>query len=352
MNNLKKFIKTNLQWEDIIEVPSIYFIENSIIGKIFRKLTTIGNHTTHNGHGLHISCKIVLPTHCQADCAFCFNKITRETQMHDKDLFIQNLWSSLETIFKHIGRRKISFDITGNEPTFDLMLLDKVLLTLQHFKQNYPKSFAKVVITTNGYRLEELLDKDIDIIDYINLSMHDSRYEERVKIFQTKQIPTNTQIMSLNQEAHSKGIATTAVVVIHKPVEDFENLIKDFSYLSKYLGFDNVRVRIDYKGNEETRNQFFNNFKNEPIDICPGLMTKSIAFDGLENTNIYLGVKALTDYVIGSEVIIDDDGNLYMDYNKKFLIKDYDIIDDLLNKIYWNPEIWWDESLLRNTKIK
>lgn len=346
---LKKFIKQNLHWEDIVKVPKPYFVEDSVVGKIIRKLSTIGNHTAHNGHGLHISCKIVLPTYCQAKCDFCFNNVTWETQTHDTKQFLRNLYDSLDTIFKHIGKRKISFDITGNEPTFDLTLLHKTLAILQHFRFKYHESFKKVVLTTNGYKLKDWLVHDVTPVDYINLSLHSPIYDERVRIFKTTRIPDNSQIQEINRIAQ---VPITAVAVVHAPVNYFEGFVCNFAYEAQRLGFSDTRIRIDYKGNVETRDQFFDNFKNVPIDICPGLMTKNIKFDGLNPTNIYLGVKDLTEFVIGSEVIIDDDGRLYLDYSKRYLLENYGITKEVLNMLYWNPKIWWDENKLRNRPIK
>lgn len=346
MTNLEKFINQNLQWESIVKIPSVYFVENSIIGKIVRKISTIGNHRTHKGHGLHISCKIVLPTFCQANCSFCFNKVTRETQKHEWLAFTHNLCTSLSHIFTNINKRKISFDITGNEPTFDVEKLLEVLETLTTYKSMFPQNFEKIVITTNGFHLNDLLKKRIEgIVDYINISLHSTDYEERCDIFKTDKIPNNLQIQFLNLDANQKGIETTSVAVISEPIKNFENFIERFSTDSKQLGFKNSRIRVDYKGDKETRNQFFDNFKNEPIDLCPGLMTKNIVYDEEYHTDIYLGVKDLTEFVIGSEIIIDDDGYCYLDYGKKYLLTD-DIISDVLNKIYWNPKIWWDESKL------
>ena len=143
--------------------------------------------------------------------------------------------------------------------------------------------------------------------------MHSTCHKERMEIFNTINIPNNEKIVNIIRSLRHYGIKTTSVAVIYKPIENFENYIKEFSINSKCLGFDNTRIRINYTGDVETRNQFYDNFKEVPIDVCPGLMTKFLDFDNYK-TNIYLGVKDLTEYVLGSEIILDDDGNLYLDY--------------------------------------
>ena len=352
---IETFVKERLGWNEYIKMPSLYFVENSIIGKIIRKLSTIGNHRTHKGHGLNISCKIVLPTCCQAHCSFCFNNLTRKTQCHDWTYFLHNLPITLDKIFENIGNRKISFDITGNEPTWDRVELNKALKILSSYKKKFPQSFEKIVVTTNGYGFTEYLAECMFKynVDIVNISMHSTCYKERMEIFNTMNIPNNEKIVNIVRNLKRYGIKTTSVAVIYKPIENFENYIKEFSINSKCIGFDNTRIRINYTGDVETKNQFYDNFKKAPIDVCPGLMTKFLDFDNYK-TNIYLGVKDLTEYVLGSEVILDDDGNLYLDYYKRNPLViggelwNKKLFKQILNSIIWNPKIWWDENKLEN----
>ena len=65
------------------------------------------------GHGHTLSVKIVMPCYCQANCPFCFNKQTSETQVHDTRAFFKNMKDSLEELFANIHDRRISLDITG-----------------------------------------------------------------------------------------------------------------------------------------------------------------------------------------------------------------------------------------------
>ena len=98
MNTLD-YIKQNLH-NDLIYIP-------------FDEIST-------KGHGNVLSVKIVIPTHCQAACKFCFNKITKKTQKHDFSVFMSNLRNSLDVIGTVYHNRHITIDITGNEPTFNL----------------------------------------------------------------------------------------------------------------------------------------------------------------------------------------------------------------------------------------
>lgn len=58
------------------------------------------------GHGNTLSVKIVVPTTCQANCDFCFNKYTIETQKKNFDKFLYNLKGSLEVIKKSLNKEE------------------------------------------------------------------------------------------------------------------------------------------------------------------------------------------------------------------------------------------------------
>ena len=44
----------------------------------------------HKAHGNTISVKVVIPTYCQANCDFCFNKRNKK-QQYDVDIFLKKL---------------------------------------------------------------------------------------------------------------------------------------------------------------------------------------------------------------------------------------------------------------------
>lgn len=69
------------------------------------------------GHGDTLSVKIVIPTFCQANCEFCFNKHKWATKQYNFGRFLSNLRRSLYVIKESLTDRKITIDITGNEPT-------------------------------------------------------------------------------------------------------------------------------------------------------------------------------------------------------------------------------------------
>ena len=305
--------------------------ENFIRKELKKDFTKVKIDNDFNiGHGHTLSVKIVMPCYCQANCPFCFNKQTSGTQVHDFNAFYENLDKSLNLLFTTIHNRKISLDITGNEPTFNTDEFKKVLSLLKSYKLKYKDFIDKIVLTTNGYKLMECLDNVINVVDIVNISIHHYDYEtRRSEIFMTKYIPSNEDLKILNEKLHACGVATTSIAVIYKPFEEYLDYViylLKFADTSRDLGFDNTRIRLDFTDETGEMEKIFNfSFIDEIVQKQSGLYTKILNRNGFE-IKIYKGVKDLVDYVIGVEMVIDDDGNLYLDYNKRY---------PLTNREYW-----------------
>ena len=79
----------------------------------------------------NLSVKLVIPSYCQANCPFCFNHLTKDTQRHHYGIFFDNLVKSLEMITNNVTDRGITLNITGNETTFNMFLLMKTMNILR-----------------------------------------------------------------------------------------------------------------------------------------------------------------------------------------------------------------------------
>ena len=97
---------------------------------------------------------------------------------NQKDEFLNNYLSSLNKIISKIGdKNPISLDITGNEPTFDIKFLQKVFKKLK--EENIKNKVQRVTMTTNGFHLKESIPYLEGVVDYVNISVHDYRMDER-----------------------------------------------------------------------------------------------------------------------------------------------------------------------------
>ena len=272
----------------------------------------------HKGHGNSLSVKIVIPTYCQANCDFCFNKNTKKKQ-YDADVFLKNLDISLSKIFNNI-KREFTIDITGNEPTFNVQLLKEALTIIN----KYRSFISQIVLTTNGYRLMECLPF-IGMVDIINISVHHYDFNVRKDIFKTNNILNDNQLKSITNTLKNKGISVTAICVLNKEIEDFKDFYNKFCDWAIEIGFSDIRMRSNYLRNDLFMDKIYNmdiGEIKESSDV-PGLKSKKI-YDKERNYYIYifLGVESLVNIVIGAEMVIDDDGLLYIDYNKNYPVTD------------------------------
>ena len=306
------------------------FIKTELKSKCFQ--VKIDNECT-DGHGHTLSVKIVMPCYCQAHCPFCFNNQTINTQMHDWYGFTSNIHNSLETLFKTVNNRKISIDITGNEPTFNIEQFKEFMEILSRFKKWYGDKIDKIVITTNGLHLYECIPYMENVIDIVNISLHHYDYGQRREIFGTKYIPSNEDLRNIIKSLNSVGITVTSVAVIYDNMF-MKYFVTKFAEFSKDIGFKDARIRINFTThNPLIRNKFYDKIlDDEKIVEQKGLSTKYLDFNGYK-VNVYLGVTDLIDYVIGVELVIDDDGKLYIDYNKRYPIN-VEGLKDFDNAIY------------------
>ena len=285
------------------------------------------------GHGDSLSVKVVIPCYCQAKCKFCFNKLTQTTQQHNYEEFFNNLVKSLDLIVENLAdKRNISLDITGNEPTFDIEVFKKFLNIIAPYK----KYFNKVVMTTNGFHLKELVPYMKDIIDIVNISIHHYDYKERINIFGTRFIPNNDELKTLITNLNDNNITVTAVTVLYKEYDnDFKKFFDNFTFWAKDLGFKDVRMRSNFYSNDPWIDKILYDIHIEEESLnCVNAWTTKIIKDkrnGYE-TRILKGVESILKYVIGPELVIDDDGMLYVDYNKKYSIDEKTI--NIFENIY------------------
>ena len=291
---------------------------------------TVSPEDFKKGHGGGLSVKIVLPCFCQAKCPFCFNQLTTETQMHDYDKFFENLPKTLDMIFDNITERPISLDITGNEPTFDVKVFCKFMEILKKYKDKTDK----IVLTTNGFHIVRCLGDLIGVVDIINFSLHHYDYNKRKNIFKTEYIPDDRILKDIVEILKEAGTTSTAVAVLYEENKDFYEFYQKFVSWAQRIGFKDIRMRSNFRTKDKFIDDIFAmKMENESINEVGGLKTKIIVDEstGFE-TYILKGVPDLTDYVVGAELVIDDDGNCYIDYNKRYPVNESNV--NYFNSLY------------------
>ena len=300
--------------------------KNNIVKELIwvgQKYITINPQDHKKWHGSGLSVKIVLPCYCQAHCPFCFNNLTICTQKHNYEEFFSNLSDSLDLIFDNIDNRPISLDITGNEPTFDVEVFSKLMNVIS----NYKSRTQKVVLTTNGFKLKTCLQYMKNVVDIVNISVHHYDYETRKQIFWTSLIPDDNDLKSIIKSLKDDVITCTAVAVLYQDIENFKEFYNNFMSWAVDLGFKDIRMRSNFCANDKFIDDIIDTkFEVDDVNVLNGLTTKIITDKntGFE-TYVLKGVEDLTDYVIWAELVVDDDGKCYIDYNKRYPVNDSNI---------------------------
>ena len=122
---------------------------------------------------------------CQANCRFC------EFKNIGPDRFnVRKFMKCIDLVRKETKINKISF--TGGEPTLNIECLKRCI--------NYIKKVDEsifIVVNTNGYNLEELLN--IKEINSISLSRHHYNDDIHREIMRTDKIPSSDFIKNVNK---------------------------------------------------------------------------------------------------------------------------------------------------------
>lgn len=276
-----------------------------------------------------ISVKLVIPSGCNANCEFCYMKDKKLQRTFDKETFLKNFISSIELIIREIGNKNpISLDITGNEPTFDAELLKDVLTRLKEFQ--IKQKVLRTTITTNGYKLKEVVPYFEGVIDYVNISVHDYSEDRRKDILGCETL-SNKDYKEILFLLEKIGIKTSAVAVIYEQIEDFSKWRDEFIDWCKDKGFISLRIRHDvYQSNKELFEKYmYESMRDEQFEIITHEITvdshwcRLRRFDGFR-LFFLCGVAETYVYTKGIEYIVDDDGLLYADFYKKTPIKNYE----------------------------
>ena len=303
-------------------------IVEKLIGKN-KEYVTVSPSLHNRGHGGNLSVKVVIPTYCQAHCKFCFNNLTKDTQTHNCDEFFRNLTNSLDMILDNITERKITIDITGNEPTFDV----NTFRLFMDYLRTYKDKLCRVILTTNGFNLDKCIDSMVGVVDIVNISVHHYDYSKRQEIFGTKLIPSDEKLREMVQTLSSNGIKCTATAVLFEKI-DFMDFYTRFVSWAKSIGFKDSRMRSNFCKDDDFIEDILNmEFPNQIIDRLDALTTKIIYDDENDfEVRILKGVEDLTEYLLGAEVVIDDDGLCYIDYNKRYPVDSSNI--EYFNNFY------------------
>ena len=286
------------------------------------------NYIERKDYNKVISIKLVVPCGCNANCPFCYNK-DKESADYDVQKFLDNFIPSLSNLLDKIGNKNpVSLDITGGEPTLDIDLLYLVLIKLNKF--HIKDKVQRVTLTTNGTNLYEIpLNLMRDTIDYVNISVHDYRPEQRRNIMQIN-IP-ELAYKRIISRLNSVGITVSASAVIYHTINNFDKWRDEFINWAKRQGFISVRFRCDVFWNQP---HWFDAYMcktkhEEQFQVITDEWTTDSRWCRLRRDDgmrvfFLRGVIDTSVLTKGIEYIIHDDGKCYCDFYKKIPIDKYE----------------------------
>ena len=276
-----------------------------------------------------ISIKLVIPGGCNAKCSFCYGKgykCSNKGEMQQQ--FLNNFLASLEEIILRLEPdKKVSLDITGGEPTLDSKYLIKALNSLRSFY--LLERLNKITLTSNGFKLEDVIPALKGVVDYVNISIHHYDKETRDRIFGIK-TPTDEEYKKIVLKLIDNGITPSAVAIIYKQYDDFEMFRDNMIEWAEEIGFSGVRFRKNvYWEDKSYFMEYINKtIKNSKYTYIEGRDTTNITWCTLKTKSDFLvyfvsGVPDTTKISLGTEFVINDDGIAYTDFDKKQKVSEY-----------------------------
>lgn len=243
---------------------------------------------------------IVLPGPCQAKCDFCFwyQKPTDKDWLRKLEYILDTLPSCFEQI-----------SITGGEPTLSQYLVPTLDL-IKARRKRYPK----VVMTTNGIKLGDFLDPVYKTVDHVNISRHHWKQEENEKVFKTKNIPTDKDLMEYAEALLNKLTFNCVIKTMST-----KGMYKFLRYASG-LGVSNVCFRQEHGSLDPVtvEKHLLKKYKKTGEGGCP--VCRGSYFDvplktGTMNVGIKYSVLEPKDVIDGIyELVFHSDGKLTADW--------------------------------------
>lgn len=173
---------------------------------------------------------------CNSFCNFCTDPMKRKASPDYLSNLIAVLADGIPAHFRQVS-------ISGGEPT-----LSPSLRAILELIKRTPQ-FEKVVLTTNGARLPELVSFLKTHINHLNVSRHAIGYAENVKIFGTKDIITDDALAQASAELNKAGIDVNLNYVYTKDSKLTMQYVMDYITYAKSVGATSVSFRYDQNQN-------------------------------------------------------------------------------------------------------
>lgn len=265
-----------------------------------------------------ITIKLVIPSPCNFQCCFCYNHNNPITT--SRQAFLTNFMPSLNRILELIhGYNDCSLDITGGEPTIDTDLFVEVMRLLR--ESNIKKKLLRCTLTTNGVNLQSCIPYMAGVVDYVNISTHDFRENERSKIFMGD-VLSDEELKDCVMKLNHLGIPVSTCAVIFRPINDFGDFLEKYVKWCQGIGFIALRLRCDVFWDSDCFDRYMaSTMQDKRYTVIDHENTPDSHWCRLRRFDKFRvfflhGVVDTSKKVKGIEYVIHDDGLPYLDFYK------------------------------------
>jgi len=174
---------------------------------------------------------------CNSFCSFCTDPFKRKASSN----YLKNLE---DVLFNRLPSHFRQVSISGGEPTLSPDL--SAILGLLKLSNR----FDKIVLTTNGTKLEEKLGLISRGINHLNVSRHAIGYEANTAVFQTKEIIKDEALKVCAAELNRNGIDMNLNHVYTDKDLLNKDYVSQFIEYAKIVGASSVSFRYDQNNNQ------------------------------------------------------------------------------------------------------
>lgn len=250
---------------------------------------------------------LLLPGDCSSSCSFCFwNKDTAGICSDDY----------IDKAFNHVYKAsKAGFStlsISGGEPT-ESPLFEDILKAIKLC--HGVTDTQKVVLTTNGSKLENFLGKTCGSVNHINISRHGIGDKENYRSFKSMNIPTDADLERVIGWVHQNSFVDITFNCVVKS-DITEEFCVDYIKYAKGLGADAVSFRKIASDTTPTNAEsaFAEKYGYISDSKCPVCRGASMDVDGFDvrwkGTVNEPSIQSRGLY----ELVVHPDGELYCDW--------------------------------------
>ena len=214
---------------------------------------------------------IIAPGGCNAKCSFCF---WEQEETMDRDDYLVNLANTITSLPKQFWQVSIS----GGEPCLS-PYISNILQLLDYVKKQ--GRICKVVLTTNGTGLKELIPEMKGVVDYVNISRHHYYDNKNQEIYGVKTVPSKKEIKELNTLLNQIGIESNMNCVITDHISDTEDVRRMISFAKEH-NYSSIAFRHQHGVLEAPEiERGFDNWVAQYEGECPVCRSKVQLINGM-----------------------------------------------------------------------